>query len=74
MNIPHIDDILRDSAEEYLAKIERDYENGLSSPKEYHTGLGKSLAYVEAQFALGVLPPETAMELIARVERLIEYS
>lgn len=74
MNLPHMDDILHDSAGAYLAQIEADYEKGLSTTKEYHAGLGKAMAYVEAQFALDVLPKDKAIELIAQIEHLLKTS
>lgn len=74
MTILHMEDILHDSASEYLAQIESDYDSGLSGPKEYHAGLGKALAYVEAQYALGVLPENSALELIDDIEHRLEIS
>lgn len=74
MNLPHMDNILHDSAEAYLAQIESDYIAGLSGLKEYHAGLGKAAAYVEAQYALGVLPENSALELIDDIERRLEIS
>lgn len=74
MNIPHMEDLLRDSATEYLTQIESNYIAGLSSPKEYHAGLGKALAYVEAQYALGTLPDNSALELIDDIEHMLEIS
>lgn len=74
MNLPHMDNILHDSAEAYLAQIEADYEKGLSTTKEYHAGLGKTMAYVEAQFALDVLPKDKAIELIGQIEHLLKTS
>lgn len=74
MNIPHMNDILQSSVEAFLLRIEAEYEKGLSSPKEYHAGLGKALAYVEAQFALGTLLEAQARELIERIEHLLKTS
>lgn len=74
MNLPHMDDILHDSAEVYLAQIESGYFDGHSSVKEYLAGLGKALAYVEAQFALDALSKDQAIELIGRIEHLLKIS
>lgn len=74
MNLPHMDNILHDSVETYLAQIESDYAAGHSSPKEYHAGLGKALAYAEAQFSMGALLEDEAIELINQIERLLEVS
>lgn len=74
MSIPHMNDILQGSAEAFLRQIEAEYEKELSSPKEYHAGLGKAMAYVEAQFALDVLPKDKAIELIAQIEHLLKTS
>lgn len=74
MNIPHMNDILQSSVEAFLLRIETEYEKGLSSPKEYHAGLGKALAYAEAQFSMGALLEDEAIELIDQIERLLEVS
>lgn len=74
MRIPHMDYILQGSAEAFLRRIEAEYEKGLSNPKEYHAGLGKAMAYVEAQFALDVLPKDKAIELITQIEHLLKTS
>lgn len=74
MNIPHMEDLLRDSATEYLTQIESNYIAGRSSPKEYHAGLGKALAYVEAQYALSVLSENVAVGLIDYIEHLLKIS
>lgn len=74
MNLPRMKDILHDSATEYLTQLESDFDSGRSTPKEYHAGLGKALAYVEAQYALSVLSENVAVGLIDYIEHLLKIS
>lgn len=74
MHLPHMTRIDKDSVEGYIELIDERYERGVLSMKEYHAGLGKALAYAEAQFAMEVLSQEDAMEVISKIEWLLSIS
>ena len=74
MHLPHMTRIDKDSVEGYIQLIDERYEQGVLSTKEYHAGLGKALAYAEAQFAMEVLSQEEALRLIEKIDWLLSTS
>lgn len=74
MHLPHMTHIDKDSIEGYIQLIDERYERGVLSTKEYHAGLGKAWAYVEAQFALEVISEEEAESLINKIDWLLTIS
>lgn len=74
MHLPHMTRIEKDSVESYIQLIDERYERGVFSAKEYHAGLGKALAYAEAQFAMEVLSQEEALRLIEKIDWLLSIS